>query len=179
MFVSIYTHTHTHIHTHINISPYFKKDLSQPKEIYGKPRQHIKKQRHQLADKHPYSQSYVQIWELDHEEGWALKKWCFQSAVLEKTLESHLDCKEIKPVKYNHWKDWCRSSNTLVPWCEKPTHWKRLWCWEILRARGEGGETAWDGWIVSLTNGYEFEQTPGGGEGPGSLACCTSWGRKE
>ena len=61
MFVSIYTHTHTHIHTHINISPYFKKDLSQPKEIYGKPRQHIKKQRHQLADKHPYSQSYVQI----------------------------------------------------------------------------------------------------------------------
>ena len=43
MFVSIYTHTHIHIHTHINISPYFKKDLSQPKEIYDKPRQHIKK----------------------------------------------------------------------------------------------------------------------------------------
>ena len=63
----------------------------------------IKKQRHHFADKGPYSQSYgfssshIQMWELDHKEGWALKNWCFRIVVLEKTLESPLDCK-IKPV---------------------------------------------------------------------------------
>ena len=64
----------------------------------------MKKQRHYLADKGPYSQSYgfsasrVRIWELDHKEGWVPKNWCFQTVVLEKTLEYPLDCKEIKPV---------------------------------------------------------------------------------
>ena len=69
------------------------------------PRQHIKKQRHHFDTKGPYSQSYgfsnshVQMWELDHEEGWALKNWCFRIGVLEeKTLESPLDSKEIKLV---------------------------------------------------------------------------------
>ena len=71
---------------------------------YDKPRQHIKKQRHYFADKSPYSQSYglssshVWMWELDHKEGWALKNWCFWTVVLEKTLESPMDWKEIKPV---------------------------------------------------------------------------------
>ena len=74
------------------------------KESYDKPRQHIKKQRHHFANKGPYSQSYgfssshVQIWELYHKEGWAMKNWCFQIVVLEKTLESSLVSKEIKPV---------------------------------------------------------------------------------
>ena len=73
------------------------------KESYDKPRQCIKKQRHHFADKGPCSQSYgffssyVQMWELDHKEGWALKSWCFQTEVLEKTLETPLDSKEIKP----------------------------------------------------------------------------------
>ena len=64
----------------------------------------IKKQRQDFANKGPYSQSYgfssshVQMWELDHKEGWALKNWCFWTVVLEKTLESPLDSKEIKPV---------------------------------------------------------------------------------
>ena len=74
------------------------------KKSYDKPRQHIKKQRHQLADKDLYSQSYgfssshVRRWELDHKEGWASKNGCFWIVVLEKTLESLLDSKEIKPV---------------------------------------------------------------------------------
>ena len=69
-----------------------------------KPRQHIKKQRHHFANKGLYSQNYgfssshVQMWELDHKEGWVLKNWCFQIVVLEKILESPLDSKEIKPV---------------------------------------------------------------------------------
>ena len=71
---------------------------------YDKPRQHIKKQRHHFADKGPstqscdFSTSHVWIWELDHKEGWVPKNWCFQLVVLEKTLESPLDCKEIKPI---------------------------------------------------------------------------------
>ena len=52
-----------------------------------------------------------------------------------------------------HWKDCCWSwiSNTLVTWCEKLTHWKRLWCWERLKAGGEGDDRRWDGWMASLT----------------------------
>ena len=74
------------------------------KKSYDKPRQRIKKQKHHFPNKGPYSQSYgfssshIQMWELDHKEGWALKNWCFWITVLEKTLESPLDCKEIKPV---------------------------------------------------------------------------------
>ena len=73
-------------------------------ESYDKPRQYVKKQRHHLADKGPYSQgcgvssSHVRLWELDYKESWALKNWCFWTVVLEKTLESPLDCKEIQPV---------------------------------------------------------------------------------
>ena len=74
------------------------------KNSYDRPRQHIKKQRHHSADQGPYTQSYgfpsshVWMWELDHKEGWAPKNWCFQTVVLEKTLESPLNSKEIKPV---------------------------------------------------------------------------------
>ena len=74
------------------------------KESYDQPRQHIKKQRYYFANKGPSSQGYgfssshVWIWELDHKDGWTPKNWCFQTVVLEKTLESPLDCKEIQPV---------------------------------------------------------------------------------
>ena len=67
---------------------------------------YYKKQRHHFANKGPYSQSYdlsgchVQMWELDHKEVWTVKNWCFQTAVVEKTLESPLDSKKSKPV-YN------------------------------------------------------------------------------
>ena len=74
------------------------------KKSYDKPRQRIKKQIHHFTDKGPYSQSYsffsshVWMWELDCEEGWVPKNWCFWTVVLEKTLESPLDSKEIQPV---------------------------------------------------------------------------------
>ena len=78
--------------------------LSPWKKSYDQPRQHIKKQRHNFADKvscsesHGFSSSYVWMWELDYKESWVLKNWCFWTAVLEKTLESPLDCKDIKLV---------------------------------------------------------------------------------
>ena len=74
------------------------------KESYDQPWQHIKKQRHYFANKSPSSQGYsfssghICMWELDCEESWALKNWCFWTVVLDKTLVSPLDCKEIQPV---------------------------------------------------------------------------------
>ena len=87
------------------------------KESSDKPRQCIKKWRHHFADKSPYSQSYgfssshVWMWELDHKEGWALKIW-FQIVVLEKTLESPLDFKEIKPVNPKENQSWIITGRT-------------------------------------------------------------------
>ena len=86
------------------------KILTPWKKSCDKQRHHIKKQRHYFADKRQSSQSYgfssshVWLWELDHKEGWTPKRWCFWTVVLENTLESPLDYKEIKPVnpKGNH-----------------------------------------------------------------------------
>ena len=80
------------------------KDLTPWKESYDQPRQHIQKQRYYFASKGPCSQGYgfssghVWIWELDYKESWAVTNWCFWTVVLEKTLESPLDCKEIQLV---------------------------------------------------------------------------------
>ena len=99
------------------------------------------------------------MWELDHKESWALKNWCFLTVVL-KTLESPLDCKEIKPVHPKGdqpWicigRNWCWSwsSSTLATWWEGLIHWKRSQSWERLKAGGEEGGRRWDGWIASLT----------------------------
>ena len=79
------------------------KTLAPWKKSYDQPRQHIKKQRHYFVNKSLSSQSYglsssdVWMWELDYKESWVLKNWCFWTVVLEKTLESPLDCKEIQP----------------------------------------------------------------------------------
>ena len=86
------------------LQPWNQKTLAPWKKSYDKARQHIKKQRHHFANKGLSSQSYgfssghVRMWELGREEGWALKNWCFWTVVLEKTLESPLDCKEIQLV---------------------------------------------------------------------------------
>ena len=75
------------------------------KNSYGQSRQHIEKQRHYFADKglssqcYSFSSSRVWLWELDYKESWVLQNWCFLTVVLEKTLESPLDCKEIQPVR--------------------------------------------------------------------------------
>ena len=93
--------------------------------------------------------------ELDYKESWAPNNWCFWIAVLEKTLESPLDGKEIKPVNPKGNQSWIFIGRLMlklklqyfVTWCEEPTHWKRPWYWERLRARGEGDSRGWDvGW---------------------------------
>ena len=124
------------------------------------------------------------MWELDHKEGWVWKNWCVWTLVLEKTLEvswtargsNQSILKEISP-EYSL-EGWCRSSNTLAIWCEELTHLKRPRCWESLKA-GEGDDRGWDGWWHHWLNAYEFEQAPGVGDGQGSLACYSPWGRKD
>ena len=103
---------------------------------------------------------YIWIWELAYEESWALKNWCFWTVVLEKTLESPLDCKEIQPVHPKGDQSWIFIGRTDAEaespilwsntWWELP-HLKRCWCWERLKAGGEGDDRGWDGWMSSLT----------------------------
>ena len=94
-----------------------------------------------------FSSSHVWTWELDHKESWLSKSWCLRILVLEKTPESPLDSKEIKPVNPIRNQPWIligrtdaeASSNTLATWCEELTHWKRPRCWEKLKIKGKEG----------------------------------------
>ena len=101
------------------------------------------------------------MWELDYKESWAPKNWCFWTMVLEKTLESPLDCKEIQPVHPKGDQSWVfigrtdAKAETPILWPphakEELTHWKRPWCWEGLKAEGQGEDRGWDGWMASPT----------------------------
>ena len=100
------------------------------------------------------------MWELDYKESWAPKNWCFWTVVLEKTLQSPLDCKEIQPVHSKGNQYWTVFGRTdaeaeapilWATWCEELIHWKRPWCWERLKVGGEGDSRGWDGWMASLT----------------------------
>ena len=163
------------------------------KESYDQPRQHSQKQRHYFADKGPSSQSYgfscshVWMWELDHKESWVSKNWYFWTVVLEKTLESPLDCKEMQPVHPKGNQSWIFIGRTDAK-VEAP-----ILCppdaknWLIGKdpdavkdwRREEKGMTEDEmvGWHHRLI-GYEFEQAPGVDDGQGSLACCSPWGHK-
>ena len=100
------------------------------------------------------------MWELDHKESWAQNYWCFWTVVLEKILESPLDCKEIQPAHPKGDQSWVFTGRTdaeaetpitLATSCEELTHWERLWRWEELGAGGEGDDRGWDGWMASPT----------------------------
>ena len=175
------------------LQPWNSKTFASWKKSYNKPRPHIKKQRHYFANKGPCSQSYgfsssyIWMWELDHKEGWVKKNWCFWTVVLEKTLESSLDCK-IKPVNLKQNQLWIFIGKTDAE-AETP-----ILCppnakeWLIWKDPDAGKDLRWEEkgttedemvgchhWL----NGHEFEQAPRDREGQGSLACCSPWGRKE
>ena len=98
-----------------------------------------------------------EIWTI--KKTWVLKNWCFWTMVLEKTLQSPLDCKEIQPVHPKGNQSWIfigrtdakDETNILATWCEELTHLKRPWCWERLKAGGEGDDRGWDDWMASPT----------------------------
>ena len=128
----------------------------------------------------------MDVRELVHKESWALKNWCFWVVVLEKTLESPLGCKEIKPVNPKGNYSWIFIGRTEA---ETPIIWPpdvenlligkdpdagKYWRWEE-KGTTEAKMVGWHHWL----NGYEFEQALGAGDGQGSLACCSPWDLKE
>ena len=151
----------------------------------------ILKQRHYFANKGLSSQGYgfssghVWMWELDCEEGWSPKNWCFWSVVLEKTLESPLDCKEIQLVRsegdqlWDFFGRYDAKAETPLLW---PPHAKSWLIGKDFDAGRDWGQeekgTTKDemaGWHHGLV-GRESEWTPGDGDGQGGLTCCDSWG---
>ena len=170
-----------------------KRPLAPWKKSYDQPSQNIKKQTNYFANKGPsnqsygFSSSYVWMWELDCEEGWVPKNWCFWTVMLEKTLESPLDCKEIQPVHPKGDQSWMFTEGTDVE-AETPVLWlpdAKNWLigkdpdagkdWGQEEKGTTEDETA--GWHHQL-NGHESEWTPAVGDGQGGLACCGPWGRK-
>ena len=164
------------------------------KKSYDEPRQHIKKHRHYFLDRCPSSQSYgfssshVWMWELDHKESWVLKNWCFWTVVLEKTLESPLDLKEMKPLNPKGNQPWLFIERTDAE-AEAPILWPpdakswhtgkdsdagKDWGQEE-KGTTEDKTVGWHHWL----NEHESEQTPGDSEGQGSLGCCSPWGSRE
>ena len=134
-----------------------------------------------------FSSSYVWMWELDNKEGWVLKNWCFWIVVLEKTFQSPLDCKEIKPANPKRNQPWLFIGRTDAE-AEAPMLWpldgKRWLIWKDPDAgkdwrQEEKGTTedkmvGWHHWL----NGHEFEQDPADGDGQGSLVCCSPLGSR-
>ena len=128
------------------------------------------------------------MWELDCEESWERKNWCFWTVMLEKTLESPLECKEIQPVHSKGDQSWVFFGRTDAK-AETPILWPpHMMSWligkdcDVERDWGQEEKATTEdemaGWHPGL-NGHEFGWTPGVGDGQGGLACCDSWGLKE
>ena len=128
------------------------------------------------------------MWQLNFKESWVPKNWCFWTVVLEKTLESPLDCKEIQPVHPKGNQLWIYIGSTDAE-AEAPILWPPdVKNWLIGKDLDAGKDWRWEkkgmtedemaGWHHQL-DGREFEQALGVGSGQGSLACCSSWGCKE
>ena len=140
------------------------------------------------SQSYSFSSSHVWMWEFDYKESWAPKNRCFWTAVLQKTLESPLDCREIKPVhpKGNQLSIFIgrtdAEAETPVLWLPDEKNWlvgKDPDAWKDLRQEEKGtpeGEMV--GWHHQL-DGHDFEQAPEVCDGQGSLACCSPWGHKE
>ena len=134
-----------------------------------------------------YSSSHVRIWELDYKESWEPKNWCFRTVVLEKTLESSLDCKEIQSVHPKGEQSWVFTGRTNVQ-AETPILWppagKSWLIWKDPDAGKDWGQeekgTAEDEMVQwhHRLNRHGFGWTPGVGDGQGGLACFSSWGRR-
>ena len=164
------------------------------KKSYDQPRQHIKEQRCYFANNGPSSQSYgfsrsrVWMWELDHKESWVPKNWCFWTVVLEKTLESPLDFKEIQPVhsKGNQSRISIgrtdAEAETPILWPRDVKNWLiwkdpdagKDWRWEE-KGTTEDEILRWHHRLLDMNLSKLWELA----DGQGSLACCRPWGHKE
>ena len=135
-----------------------KDTCSLEEKLWPTLRQHLKKQRHYFANKGPSSQTcgfpsgHVWMWGLDYKESWGPKNWCFWTVVLEKILESPLDCKEIQPVHPKGDQSWIFFGRTDAE-AETPILWPPdVKNWLIGKeSEGKGDDRGWDGWMASLS----------------------------
>ena len=165
-----------------NYTAYYKAEtlLCRQRSVYGLT--YVKGQSYGLSSSHEW------VWELYYKQSWVPKNWCFWTVVLEKTLESPLDCKEIKPVNPKGDQPWIFTGRT-----DNEAEAPKLWSpdvknWLIRKdpdagkdwRREEKGMTEDEmvEWHHEL-DGHEFEKALGVDDGQGSLACCSPWGRKE
>ena len=159
--------------------PWNQKTLAPWKKSYDQPWEYMKEfsNKGQSSQNYGFSSSHVWMWELDYKESWEPRNWCYWTVVLEKTLESPLDWKEVKPVHPNGNQSWVfigrtdAEAETPILWPhnnETLIHLKRPWCWERLKAGGEGDNRGWEGWWHHRFDGDEFEQAPGVRDGQGS-----------
>ena len=134
-----------------------------------------------------FSSGHVWMWKLDYRESWAPKNQCFWTVVLEKTLESLLDCKKIKPVNPKGNQSWILIGKTDAE-AETPILWPpdvKNWLtrkdpdagkdWRQEKGMTDDEMVRWHHWF----DGHEFEQALGIGDGQGSLVCCSPWGCKK
>ena len=138
-----------------------------------------------IASKLSFSSSHIWMWELEHRESWAPKNWYFWTVVLEKTLESPLDCKKIKPFNPKGNQSWIFIGNSDAE-AEAPILWPSdMKNWLIGKDPDAGKDSrqkrmtedemvAWHHWL----DGHEFDQALWDGEGQGCLASCSAWGCK-
>ena len=138
------------------------------------------------SQSYSFSSSHIWMWELDYKESWVLKDWCFWTVVLEKTLESPLDCKEIQPVHPKGNQSWIFTGKTdakaeaLILWSHYAKNWLtgkdpdagKDWRWEK-KGMIEDEMVGWHHWLDV------FEQAPGVGGGQGRLVCCIPRGHKK
>ena len=104
------------------------------------------------SQRYGFSSSHIWMWELHHKESWVLLNCGVGEDSWESLgLQDQTSQSWRKSVLNIHCKDWCWSSNTLATWCEELTPWKRPWCWERLKAGGEGGDRGWGGWMAPPT----------------------------
>ena len=143
------------------------------------------KETYKYSQSYGFSSTHVRMWELDHKEGWALKNWCFWIVVLEKILESPLDCKEIQPVHPKGNQSWIFTGRIDAE-AEAPILWPPHAKSQLIRKDPDAGKdwgqeekgatedemVGWHHWF----DGCEFKQALEDGDGQGSLACCSPWG---
>ena len=191
-----YTHTHTYIYTcmvmclnpfavHRIILNTHSHWFHHSREIHFLP---LLCQQRSIESNYGFSSGHVWMWESDHKENWEAKNWCFWTVMLEKTLESPLDCKEIKVVNPKGNQSWIyigrtyAEAKTPIRWPPDEKNWLigknpdagKDWRQEE-KGTTEDEMVEWHHWL----NEHEFEQAPGIGNGQGSLACCSPWGCKE
>ena len=131
-----------------------------------------------------FSSSHVWMWELDQKKAEyqridAFELWCWRRLLRVPWTARRSNQSILTEISPEYSLEGLMLKLKLQYLCEELTSWKRCWCWERLKAGGEGDDRGWDGWMHHWLNEHEFKQALGVSDGQGSLVCCSPWGCKE